>query len=193
MSDLLSSQVKVTRCQYVHPRETITASCVLYITVLILYISHLPDDAMNDTFTYIEGLCIYSQEEKDALFINKPTPVEKEYSFISELACEEVCVMSIYVIILLVIHSVITTSMPSPLMLWLFVSPGHQHPWYWPSRINQSIFLKSRKMREWKYISIFPNEWSAHQELINVLQIFQKKLTQWTTCYLNIYWATTYG
>ena len=52
----------------------------------------MPDGAMDDTFTYIEGLCIYSQDEKEALFINKPTPMEKEYSFISELACEEVCV-----------------------------------------------------------------------------------------------------
>ena len=53
---------------------------------------------MNDTFTYIEGLCIYSQAEKDALFINKRKPMEVTYNFISELACEEVCVMPIYVI-----------------------------------------------------------------------------------------------
>ena len=50
---------------------------------------------MNDTFTYIEGLCIYSQAEKDALFINKSKPHKKEFNMISELACEEVCVMRV--------------------------------------------------------------------------------------------------
>ena len=68
---------------------------------------------MNDTFTYIEGLCIYSRAEKDALFINKSKPHKNEFNMISELACEEVCVMRVYMFNLLVskqVHSGIIRS-----------------------------------------------------------------------------------
>ena len=56
----------------------------------LLFQVFLLDDDGQDTFTYIEGLCIYSQEEKDALFLNKTTPQTAMYTFVSELACEEV-------------------------------------------------------------------------------------------------------
>ena len=46
------------------------------------------DDYYADTFEFLEGLCIYGEDEK--LNVNNSQPITHSFEFISQVACEKV-------------------------------------------------------------------------------------------------------
>ena len=64
----------------------------------------------RDIFSYLEGLCIYSQEEKQRLIRGRP--VTYVYEYISQVACEKVS-MALTVAMPIHIINIVNTYYPT--------------------------------------------------------------------------------
>ena len=81
------------------------------------------------------------------------------------------------------------------LMPWLLVSPGHQQPWYWLSKMGKSWYYTRTdfnylwyiSVEEWHktYMFMFPQQNSARKKLSDLITHFNQGCITWSAAMLR--------